>query len=95
MVPKHRCSINECENISTATYYDQPILPSGNWTDDELAYSDFVKLAIGQINENEYIAEKQCNRIQLHEPVLPSSIVSTKIEDTCSILKAELTLPNG
>ena len=98
-VPKYRCVVNECENISTASYYEKHVLPFGNWDDKDLTFSSFVESAIGQLNPNTTLERisKTCKRILPSNLNLQSPTHNKSFGDTCIALQSEIdkTLQNG
>ena len=55
----------QCENISTATYYDKPVTYNDEWEDDDLTYSTFVEKAINSLGVNQH----KCQRAGVEQPV--------------------------
>lgn len=64
-VPKYRCIIPECENVSTATYYDRPVMPYENR--DDLSFAEFVTLGIGGIKNDIDAAGVSCQRLSINQ----------------------------
>ena len=55
----------QCENISTATYYDKPVTYNDEWEEDDLTYSTFVEKAINSLGVNQH----KCQRASVKQPV--------------------------
>ena len=55
----------QCENITTATYYDKPVTFNDHWEEDDLKYSTFVEAAINSLDFNQH----KCKRATVKQPV--------------------------
>ena len=92
-MPKYRCGIKECESVPSATYYETDITPYTKWGNEDLVYSDWVELAIGQISPNKSINNIGCKRIS-KDFSMPSAALSQQSSSTqdgqCSQLTAEI-----
>ena len=102
-VPRHRCVISECENVSTTSFYDREIPPFDKWNESELTYFPFVESAICNINPNLSVdcsnVGKTCQRIKLPETtsLLSSSDSKPLSTEACENLQLQInnTLENG
>ena len=102
-VPKHRCVISECENVSTTSYYDKQIQPFDKWNESELTYFPFVESAICKISPN-WSADcsnvgKTCQRRKPQETAsfLSSSDSNPLSSEACENFQYQInnTLENG
>ena len=102
-VPKHRCVISECENVSTTSYYDKQIQPFDTWNESELTYFPFVESAICNIRPNFSVdcsnVGKTCQRIKLQEATSFLSSFDSKpwSSEACGNFQLQInnTLENG
>ena len=102
-VPRHRCVISECENVSTTSYYDKQIQPFDKWNESELTFFPFVESAICKINPNLSVdcsnVGKTCQRRILQETTsyLSSSNSKPFSSEACENLQLQInnTLENG
>ena len=102
-VPRHRCVISECENVSTTSYYDKQIQPFDKWNESELTYFPFVESAICNISPNLSAdcsnVGKACQRIKLPETAsfLSSSNSKPLSSEACENLQLQINdnLKNG
>ena len=102
-VPRHRCVISECENVSTTSFYDRQIQPLDKWNESELNYFPFVESAICKMNPNLSVdcsnVGKTCQRIKLPETAsfLSSSDSKPLSSGACEKFQLQInnTLENG
>ena len=89
--------INECENITSTSYYETEFLPSGTWNDSDLTFSKFVQSAIGQLYPNKSLPSKTCKRIAPANTELASPVYKRSVGDSCHTLQNDINgfLENG
>jgi hypothetical protein len=91
--------VKECENISTASYYEKHVLPFHNSDDKNLTFSGFVETEIGQLNARSTLdsISKTCKRILPVNLNFQSPTYNKSYGDMCIALQSEIdeTLQNG
>ena len=64
-LPEYRCVVPQCENVTSATYYDKNITYADDWREEDLEFADYVQNAIKKPG----FGQHECKRLTFDGPL--------------------------
>lgn len=77
-MPKYRCLVPQCENITTATYYDKPLTSNDRWGEEDLTFAKFSQEAVMSLA----VSQHKCKRVTTDTPAGNCQLFLQQLEDT-------------
>ena len=91
-VPSYRCLVPQCENVETASYYENSVTFNDNWSNDDLVFSEYTDNAIYSIPNNVHKclrvtfkdAQDSCENFRGKLVSNDSKVLESRVVESCS-----------